>query len=199
MARADRIAAVVLAAGMSARMGRNKLLAEIRGQPLVRRVVSSIEASAARPIVVVTGHDHELIGAALAGTDAAIVHNPAYHDGLSSSLRTGIRTVAECDAAIVLLGDMPCIAPSVVDRMIAAYKSKKGGVICVATFRGRRGNPVLFDRTFFPELETISGDIGAREIVRKHWLLVCEVDMEDDSPLIDLDTPEDMERFLERP
>ncbi|HLY04907.1 MAG TPA: nucleotidyltransferase family protein [Rhizomicrobium sp.] len=194
-----RVAAVVLAAGMSTRMGNNKLLADIHGQPLVRRVVGSIEASAARPIVVVTGHDDELVGAALRGTEAAIVHNPAYRDGLSTSLRAGISVLTECDAAIILLGDMPAISPFVIDKMIAAYEPKKRNAICVAASRGRRGNPVLFDRAFFPELQTISGDIGAREIIRMHWPLVCEVDVDDDGPLIDLDTPEELEQFLRRP
>jgi molybdenum cofactor cytidylyltransferase len=193
-----RVAAVVLAAGMSTRMGSNKLLAQIDGESMVRRVIISIEASAARPIVVVTGHDHELIGAALADTGAEIVHNPAYRDGLSTSLRKGIGAVASCDGAIILLADMPAISSLVIDRMIAAYELKKRGVICVATYQGRRGNPVLFDRAFFPELQTTSGDIGAREIVQKHRPLVCEVDMDDDGPLTDLDTPEDVEQFLER-
>lgn len=194
-----RVAALVLAAGMSTRMGSNKLLAEIDGLPLVRRVINSVEASRARPIVVVTGHDHEAICDALAGTETTTVYNPAYRDGLSTSLRKGIGEIGDCDSAIILLADMPAISSLVVDRMIAAYESKNRGFICVATYHGRRGNPVLFDRVFFPELETISGDIGAREIVRKHWPLVCEVNMDNDGPLIDLDTPEDVEQFLRRP
>lgn len=193
-----RIAAVALAAGMSTRMGTNKLLVRIDGEPLVRRVIKSIEGSVARPIVVVTGHDHELICAALAHTETVAVHNPDYRDGLSTSLRKGISEVGDCDGAIILLADMPAISSLAIDRMIAAYESKKRGVICVATYQGRRGNPVLFDRAFFPELQAISGDIGAREIVRKHRPLVCDVDMDDDSPLIDLDTPEDMKHFLGR-
>lgn len=193
-----RVAAVVLAAGMSTRMGRNKLLAEIQGEPLVKRVVRSIEASAARPIIVVTGHDHALICAALADTNAMTVHNPDYRGGLSTSLRKGIGEVGECDAAIIVLGDMPAITSSVIDKMIAAYAPKKRNAICVATSRGRRGNPALFDRVFFRELQTISGDIGAREIIRLHWPLVCEVDVDDDGPLIDLDTPEELEQFIRR-
>lgn len=193
-----QIAAVVLAAGLSTRMGSNKLLAQIDGEPLVRRVVRSVAASAARPVVVVTGHEHEVICTALAHAEILIVHNPDYRDGLSTSVRTGISKVAECDAAIIVLGDMPSVSSMLIDKMIAAYGSKKHNAICVATSRGRRGNPVLFDRSFFPELQMISGDIGAREIIRMHRPLVCEVDVDDDGPLIDLDTPEELERFLER-
>ena len=193
-----RIAAVVLGAGMSTRMGRNKLLAEIRGQPLLRRVIMSVEASAARPIVVVTGHDHESICAILAGTEAETVYNPAYRDGLSTSLRTGISKVGECDAAIILLGDMPAISSSLIDKMVAAYDPANGRAICVATCNGRRGNPVLFDRRFFPELMAISGDIGARNLMTRHQELACAIDADDDGPAIDLDTPEDLKLFLER-
>jgi molybdenum cofactor cytidylyltransferase len=191
-----RVAAVVLAAGMSTRMGSNKLLAEIEGEPLVRRVVRSIEASRARPIVVVTGHDAGLIRHALADTETMIVHNPGYRDGLSASLRTGIRAVAECDGAIVLLGDMPRVSSALIDKMISAFDLKSGRVICVAAHNGRRGNPVLFDRQFFPELEALSGDIGARNVVAQHQQLVCQIEADDDGPLVDIDTPEELKHFV---
>ena len=194
-----QIAAVVLAAGLSTRMGRNKLLVDIHGQPLVRRVIRTIEASRARPVIVVTGHDREAVGAALAGTEAAIVHNAAYRDGLSTSLRTGISGVEHCDAAIILLADMPAVSSSLIDRMLAAYDPANGRAICVATRHGRRGNPVLFDRKYFPDLMAISGDIGARNVIARHAQLVCEVEADDDAPMIDLDTPDDVQRFRERP
>lgn len=195
----DRVAAVVLAAGMATRMGSNKLLAEFHGEPLVRRVVKSVEASAARPIVVVIGHEHASVCAALAGTETILVPNPDYRDGLSTSLRTGIKEVEACDAAIILLGDMPAIPSSLIDKMIAAYDPKSARAICVATHNGRRGNPVLFGGKFFPELMTISGDVGARQVVARHPNLVCEVEAGDDGPAIDIDTPEDLERLLGRP
>lgn len=194
-----RIAAVVLAAGMSTRMGSNKLVADIRGEPLIRHVVRSVEASAARPIVVVTGHDRERIGAALAGTEAALVHNPAYKDGMSTSLRVGVNAVTESDGAIVLLGDMPAVSGALIDRMISAFDPANAGAICVAVHRGRRGNPVLFARRFFPELRELSGDVGARSIVGKYPDLVCEVEADNEAPLTDLDTRDDLERYLHRP
>jgi len=193
-----RVAAVVLAAGLSTRMKDNKLLVQIDGQPLVRRVVRSIEASRARPIVVVTGHEHERVTAALAGVDCRIVYNCDFRSGLSTSLRAGVAAAAECDGAIILLGDMPVVSSFLIDKMTAAFDPDKGRAICVATYNSRRGNPVLFDRRFFPELLMISGDVGARDIVGKYPELVCEVESGNEGPLIDLDTSEDLEEFLRR-
>jgi molybdenum cofactor cytidylyltransferase len=194
-----RVAAVVLAAGMSTRMEGNKLLAQIEGEALVRRVVRSAEASRAQPIIVVTGHEHERVKTALAGIDCRIVHNSNFREGLSTSLQTGIRAVGECDGAIILLGDMPVISSSLIDKMISALDPENACAICVATFCGRRGNPVLFDRRFFPELQAMSGDVGARDVVAKYRELVCEVEAGNEGPLIDLDTSQDLERFLRRP
>jgi molybdenum cofactor cytidylyltransferase len=193
-----RIAAVVLAAGMSTRMGANKLLAEIAGEPLVRRVVRSAETSLARPVVVVTGYEHERVGAAVASAECTLVHNPAFRDGLSTSLSTGIRAVAGCDGAIILLGDMPAISSSLIDRMISAFNPRDGRAICLATFNGRRGNPVLFDRSFFTELQAISGDMGARQIIEDNHKLVCTIEGNNDAPLVDIDTPEALARFVDR-
>ena len=193
-----RVAAVVLAAGMSMRMKANKLLVQIGGQPLVRRVVRSIEASRARPIVVVTGHEHERVTGALAGADCRIVYNSNFRNGLGTSLRAGVAAVAECDGAIILLGDMPAVSSFLIDEMIAAFDPDEDRAICVSTYNGRRGNPVLFDRRFFPELLKISGDVGARDIVGKYRELVCDVESRNEGPLIDLDTSEDLEQFLRR-
>ena len=193
-----RVAAVVLAAGMSTRMKADKLLVQIDGQPLVCRVVRSVEASHARPIIVVTGHEHEHVTAALAGVDCRIVHNTNFRSGLSTSLRAGVAAASECDGAMILLGDMPAVSSFLIDKMTAAFDPDKGRAICVATYKGRRGNPVLFDRRFFPELLAITGDVGARDIVGKYPELVCEVESGNEGPLIDLDTREELEQFLRR-
>lgn len=193
--RAPKIAAVVLAAGQSRRMGtRNKLLAEIGGQPMVARVMGAVRDSQAGPAVVVLGHQAEEVRRALAafgGKDApGFVTNPDYAEGLSTSLRAGLRAVPEdADGALVCLGDMPAITPRVIDRLIAAFNPVEGRAICVPTFRGKRGNPVLWARRFFPEMITVSGDVGARHLIGEHADQVCEVEMEEDGVLIDLDTP----------
>ena len=199
MSEEKRVAAVVLAAGMSTRMGANKLLAEIDGEPLVRNVVRAAEGSRARPIVVVSGHDHELVGEVLSGTETMIVFNAQFRAGMSASLRTGIAVVKDSDGAVILLGDMPGVSAALIDNLIAAFDPPNGRAICVATCNGRRGHPVLFARRFFPELQEISGDIGARDIVAKHTDTLWEVEAGDDAPLMDIDTPEDLAQFVRRP
>lgn len=188
---APRIAAVVLAAGRSRRMGPlNKLLAEIGGKPMVAQVVDAVLASRARPVVVVTGHEGDRVREALAGRDVVFTENPDYAEGLSTSLRRGLRALpAGIDGALVCLGDMPQVAPQQIDRMIAAFDPIEGRAICVPTFQGKRGNPVLFARRFFEEMESVSGDVGARHLIGEVPDLVCEVEMEDRGVLLDVDTP----------
>jgi molybdenum cofactor cytidylyltransferase len=188
--RAARITAVVLAAGLSSRMGSNKLLAEWRGKSLLRWTVEAALASEARPVIVVTGHQSQEVEAALKGLDVRIVHNLHYASGLSASLKSGIRAVpANSDGAIVLLGDMPEISSSLIDRMIAAFSPADGRSICVAVHEHRRGNPVLWSRRFFPEIESLNGDVGARELITAHEDVVCDIEA-DGAVLRDIDTPD---------
>ena len=186
--RAPRIAGIVLAAGTSSRMGRNKLIETVRGKPLITKAVDAALASRLDPLLVVTGHQADKIAAALDGTPVALVHNERFTEGLSSSLRTGLAAVPEdCDGAMILLGDMPDITPALIDRLIAAFAS---GSICVAATGKRRGHPVLWARRFFGELMTLTGDKGARELLQAHTNQVLEIEAGDGAPLADIDTVE---------
>ncbi len=188
--RAPRIAAIVLAAGLSTRMGANKLLADWRGKPLLRSTVEAALKSQARPVIVVTGHQAAKVEAALHGLPVTFAHNSEYAEGLSTSVKAGLRAVpANCDGALVLLGDMPRIALALIDRMIAAFSPADGRTICVATHEGKRGNPVLWARQFFSEIEEIAGDLGAKPLLVRHEELVCEIEAGEAS-LSDVDTPE---------
>ena len=190
--RAPRIAAVVLAAGMSSRMGgRNKLLREIGGMPMIRRSVEAVLASSASPATVVTGRDEAEIRAALAGLDVAFVHNPDFSAGMAGSLKAGIAAVPnDADGVVVALGDMPFVTAHHIDRLIAAYDEDEGRTICVPTHDGKWGNPVLWSRRYFPEMLAITGDKGARELLHAYADKLCEVPMEDEGILRDFDTPE---------
>ncbi|MGF1610337.1 MAG: NTP transferase domain-containing protein [Kiloniellales bacterium] len=190
--RAPSIAAVVLAAGRSTRMGPvNKLLADVAGAPMVRRVAEAVLASRAEPVVVVTGHNRDKVEAALTGLGVTTVHNSDYAAGLSTSLHRGLAAVpAEADGVVVCLGDMPRVSPAVIDRLIAAFNPVEGRAICVPTWQGKRGNPVLLARRFFAEIQAVAGDVGAKALIGEYPEVVAEVPMPDDAVLTDIDTPE---------
>jgi molybdenum cofactor cytidylyltransferase len=191
--RAPRIAALVLAAGLSSRMGSNKLLQDWRGKPLLRWTVEAALNSAANPVIVVTGNEAAKIETALRGLDVRFAHNNDFCSGLSSSLKTGIAAVPDsADGAIVLLGDMPEIDPSLIDRMIAAFSPADNRAICVAIHEHCRGNPVLWSRAFFPDIAALSGDEGAKRLLSQHEELVCDIEA-DSGVLRDIDTPEALE------
>ena len=186
------IAAIVLAAGRSTRMGAaNKLTADIGGEPMVRRVVRAVLSSAAAPVLVVTGHQADDVRAALAGFAVAFVHNPDFAAGLSSSLKAGIGAVPDnCDGALVLLGDMPQISAAHLDRLMAAFAAEGRSVIVVPTHEKRRGNPVLWPRAHFAEMLRLEGDAGAKRLLTAHADFVREIDLGTDAIFADVDTPQ---------
>ncbi len=184
------LAALVLAAGRSTRMGGpNKLLAEIGGRPLVRIAAEQALASRARPVIVVTGHQRDRVEAALKGLDVAFVHNPDYAEGMSTSVKAGIAAVpADADGAIVCLGDMPQVDAKLIDRLLAAFDPEKGALVVMPTMDGKRGNPVVWSRRFFPELRGLGGDVGARHLIASYPEAVAEVPVASRAALVDVDT-----------
>jgi molybdenum cofactor cytidylyltransferase len=187
-----KVAAVVLAAGQSRRMGGpNKLLETVGRTPLVRRVVEQVLASKAEPVVVVTGHQREKVEQALSGLSVRFAHNPDYAEGLSTSVKTGIAALPpEADAALVILGDMPQIDAGLLDRLAGAFDPARGALIVVPTSAGKRGNPVLWARRFFPELSALQGDVGARHLIGTYADAVAEVPVDDHAAFFDVDTPD---------
>jgi xanthine dehydrogenase accessory factor len=188
-----KIAGVVLAAGKSTRMGQNKLALTLDGKPLVRHSVQAALSARLDPLIVVTGHEASAVHASLAGLPVTFAHNEAFAEGLSTSVRAGIKAVPpDCDGAMVLLGDMPDISAALIARVAGAFDPSRSRAICVATAKGRRGHPVLWGRQFFSEMEHLLGDAGARDLIARHENTLCEVEANNDTPLIDIDTPEEM-------
>lgn len=188
------IAAVVLAAGRSTRMGAvNKMLAEIGGKPLVRIATEQALSSRAKPVIVVTGHERDKVEQALNGLNVRFVHNPDYANGLAGSVKTGIAAVpAESDGAIVCLGDMPQVDSTLIDRLIASFDPERGALVVMPSIDGRRGNPVVWSRRFFNDLMAITGDIGARHLIGQYAEAVVEVPVTGEAALTDVDTPESL-------
>jgi len=183
-----KIAAIVLAAGGGSRMGANKPLIEIGGQPMVVTAAEAALAAGLGPVLVVTGFGAERVEAALPPGVAA-VRNPGWALGLASSLATGIAALPlEADGAVILLADMPRIGEAELRRLIAAFRP---GAIVVPVQGGRQGNPKLFARAFFPEILALRGDHGAKAVVAAHLDQVVEIEM-DDAIFADVDTPEDV-------
>ncbi|HEV7635273.1 MAG TPA: molybdopterin-binding/glycosyltransferase family 2 protein [Bradyrhizobium sp.] len=192
------VAAIILAAGRSTRMGGpNKLLAELGGKPLVRIATEQALASKAQGVIVVTGHQADQVEKALQGLNVKFVRNPDFAEGLASSVKAGISAVpADADGAVICLGDMPLIDAHLIDRLIETFAPDGGNLIVVPVSDGRRGNPVLWSRRFFAELMTLDGDIGARHLIAKHAEAVAEVPVEGRGAFLDIDTPEALEAAL---
>ena len=187
------VSAVVLAAGLSQRMGRRKLLLDLAGTPLVRWAVEAI-APHVDEIVVVTGPADTAIRDALSGLDVRFVENSRPEDGQGTSLAVGIAALGDdVEAAVVALGDQPSLPADVMPLLFEAFR-RTGKPIVAPVYRGTQGTPVLFAAPVFPELRALTGDAGARRVVERDPARVARVALDVDMPL-DVDTPDDLARL----
>jgi molybdenum cofactor cytidylyltransferase len=185
------IAGIVLAAGASSRMGRQKLLLPMEGgQPLIRLVVERVVAAGLDDVVVVLGRDAEAVAAALAALPVHTVVNPRYAEGQSTSLRVGLDALRpDTEAAVVALGDQPLPDPGLVTRLVAAFRAS-GRPIVVPRYRDGRGNPVLFAAALFEELRAVTGDQGGRVTIARDPARVTEV-------IVDAPMPPDVDTWAD--
>lgn len=192
------IAGIVLAAGRSSRLGRPKQLLPVRGEPLLRVTLQRILSTSLDTVYVVLGHRADDIAGVISDLPVRIVHNPDAEEGQSTSVFAGLRaiTASDPDAVMFLLGDQPQINPAVVDALISRWQETQAGVVAPRYANGA-GNPVLFDRRVLPEFTTLSGDTGARAIVRAHQHSgdISLVDVNAPAPR-DVDTNADYEALL---
>jgi molybdenum cofactor cytidylyltransferase len=206
-------AAIILAAGSSSRMsgGRHKLLLPLDDRPVIAHVIDASLASKARPIIVVLGHQSDLIRAQIKHymlhQEIALVVNTHYQQGMSSSLRMGIQTILtdgyknntfpyQVDSTLILLGDQPLITPLVIDTLITAYRTT-GMPIVAPLYKGKRGSPVLFDKSLFSELIEVTGDEGGRTVLERHRHEVELIEIGDALANYDVDTWEAYQQVLE--
>ncbi len=204
-----RTAAIILAAGSSSRMGqgRHKLLLPLGTRPVLAHVLEAALASRARPILVVLGYQAEQVRASLGAytthPDLTWLDNPDYAQGMSSSLQVGLRAIIDpavpqlsSDGALILLGDQPLLTARIIDALLATRISS-GRRIVAPLYAGKRGNPVLFDASLFPELLTVTGDEGGRKVIERHRQEVATVELESELASYDVDTWESYQRVVE--
>ncbi|MDQ6602213.1 MAG: nucleotidyltransferase family protein [Chloroflexota bacterium] len=197
MSQTPLVAAVVLAAGTSSRLGQPKQLAPIAGRPALAYTLDALRASRVARIVLVLGHAADDIAAALDLTDVTVVRNDKYAEGQSTSVLAGVKSLGdEIAAALMVVGDQPLLSPSVVDAIVGAFERTSGPFI-VPVYENEWGNPVLLARVTWPLLDNMKGDTGARPILRKHMDMVLEVPVPG-ALLDDIDTPDDYARIRGR-
>ncbi|GAB6943813.1 nucleotidyltransferase family protein [Vulcanisaeta sp. JCM 14467] len=182
-----RIGAVVLAAGEGRRFGGNKLLVRIGSEPVISRVLRALNGL--DRVVIVGAYANELMPYL---SSEVVIYNPQYRDGMSTSIRLGIRFFQDYDAVLIVLADMPLITRETITRIIGAYH--QGCSAVAPTHRGIRGNPVLIHKSLFQELMRLNGDVGAREILKNRGD-VCTVECGPEV-LIDIDTLNDLTNVL---
>lgn len=172
--------------------GGDKMLRSFRGKPLLSTVIDAARSSKADPVLVVTGHAANRLAPLLDQPGLIHVANPDYAEGMSRSLKAGISALPdEVDGALICLGDMPLVTGKHLNALIGAFT----GTVCAPTYRGQRGNPVLWGRKYFAELLELTGDKGARNLLKTHSDELILVEMPDDGILVDIDTPDALEKL----
>ena len=191
----QRVAAVVLAAGESRRMGHNKLLLPWGDTTVLGQTVANVRATNVHGLLVVTGHERDRVERLFAGPDIQAVHNDNYGQGMLSSVQTAIRALPESvAAALIVLGDQPMVTPAVIDRLLITYAGSPAGLVA-PTYDGRRGNPVIIDRRHFAELLDLPAEAAPRALLQRHLDDLLLVPVEVEAVLHDLDRPEQYERW----
>jgi molybdenum cofactor cytidylyltransferase len=193
----ERVAGVVLAAGLSIRMGCNKMLLRIAGRSLVRRAVETALSARLDPVLAVVGHDRERVEAELHGLSCTPVRNPEYAAGMNTSLRAGIRALPEdVEGAVVLLGDMPLVDASMVRSLVDLFHREQPP-LAISTYDGVVAPPIVYGRALFDELRTLEASACGKSIVKAHRAEAGELRWPRET-LTDLDVPEDLERMRAR-
>jgi molybdenum cofactor cytidylyltransferase len=196
--------AIILAAGESRRFApRNKLFLPCGNVTVLETAVGNVLCSRLAGVVVILGHQADRSAALLENLSCRTIVNPDYHDGMGSSVVTGIdywldHASLEPDAGFLFaLGDQPFIPSAVIDRVIKSYRKTTKGIV-VPSFQGRRGHPSIFHRRYADEIRQTAGRWGAREVLRRHPDEILSIPVKTEAVVLDIDTPRDYERAMKR-
>ncbi len=192
------ISAIILAAGESKRMGPNKFLLPWGKKRMIEQTLEIYMNTPLSEIILVLGYQAEQILAEISPPAIKIVINPAYKEGMSSSLRCGLLAVDQRpEGLLIALGDQPGIERKVVNELVSAFQRiYPRQNIFVPTYHGRRGHPVILGKKFFREIQELAGDVGGREILQRNEQEIFEVPVETEAILWDIDTMEDYLKYL---
>lgn len=195
----SKIAAIVLAAGSSQRMGaENKLHLPIDGVPLLRHSLEILLASNIDEVIVVLGHDQESTRALVDDLPLQLVYNQAHSSGQMTSVHCGLASLENSyDGVIIALGDQPALSVADINYLIEAYQNRSSGEVVVPTFTGERGNPIIISENCRADILAGTRNLGCRKFIEKNPELVCRVEMSNPGVVIDLDTPQEYEDYCE--
>ena len=188
---------VVLAAGKSERFGKNKMLVNVLGEPLIRRVVKNALSSQVNEVIVVLGYMASKIEKVLRDLPCKIVLNENFEEGMSSSVKIGLSKVSrEAEAVLFLPGDYPLVTAEDINKVISKFKETRAEIV-IASYKGKPGHPILFSRKLFGEIKEIrEEEQGLKAVVRKHREDVALAETNSPGVLIDVDTEEDLNRII---
>ncbi len=184
---------ILLAAGMSSRFGRNKLLEELNGRTIIESVLANCLRSKVDSTVVVLGYEHLRIKQAISQYDCTVILNPGFQEGQSSSVKAGLREIYDSNEAVLITpGDVPLVTHEQINALIGNYR-KHGSKIAVTAHKGKTGHPILFDNSLFNEISRISeGGHGLKEVITRHKDQIAKVEVDSEGVLLDIDTEEEL-------
>ncbi len=193
-----KVSAIVLAAGLSSRMGEtNKLLAQVNGKSLLKHVLINLTKSDVDQIVVVAGHESEKIAQQISGPSIKLINNADFEKGLSTSIKAGIETIqSSCDAVLIMQADMPFVESNLFNQIISAFHNNDD--IVIPRYKGQIGNPLLWSSKYFEQLKQLSGDKGAKQILNDYKGAISYVDVDNIGILVDIDEPNSLVYFQNR-
>jgi molybdenum cofactor cytidylyltransferase len=192
-----KITGIILAAGKSSRMGTSKQLLPFKGETILQWVIDNAMASSLESVVVVLGHNADIIAPTITGKNVLVVIHEDYKSGQSSSVSAGVRALPEgSDAVLFILGDQPLVRVETINRILDAFRASKSPIV-IPVFDGKRGNPVLFSSETFQQLNLLDGDRGARPLFAEYAERVELIQVDDPYIHLDVDTEEDYRRLIE--